>query len=104
MDTKRMITGMMLAMLVILGYNFFISWLWKKNNWTPPGANAPTTQVVEAPAPGTSPSTAPSLTTAPTTIAASGSAMGLRVVSATAPAQSIALGSAAEKDASYALQ
>ena len=28
-----MITGMMLAMVVILGYELFVSWLWKKNNW-----------------------------------------------------------------------
>ena len=38
MDTKRMITGMVLAMAVILGYQMFVTWLWKHNNWKPPGA------------------------------------------------------------------
>ena len=29
-----MITGMIVAMMVILGYKLVIDWLWKKNNWT----------------------------------------------------------------------
>ena len=48
MDTKRMISGMILAMLVIFGYRIFIVWLWKHNNWNAPGGIATTQQVIPA--------------------------------------------------------
>src|SRR5690349_5895067 len=70
MDTKRMLTGMILAMMVILGYKMFIEWLWKKNNWKDP-YQAATTQHV-TPATGqssTTSSTGDSTTTAPSTVA-----------------------------------
>ena len=41
MDTKRMMTGMLLAMMVILGYQLVIAWVFKKNNWKIPGQDAP---------------------------------------------------------------
>src|SRR5437868_1887367 len=106
METKRMITGMVLAMTVILGYNLFVNWLWKRNNWQAP-ADTPATQVANA-TPSTLPvaasTTGPSasITTAPS--ADPGAAAGLRVVSedpGTAPVQ---LGSAADHDKLYAMQ
>ena len=47
MDNKRMITGMIVAMMVILGYKLVIDWLWKKNNWTMPQQQAAATQPIE---------------------------------------------------------
>lgn len=98
-----MITGMILAMTVILSYQLFVSWLWKKNNWKTPGSETATTQV--------STDTAP--TTATTSSRASGSnasstastnpatqPTGIRVIGASTT-QPAMIGSTAAKDPNY---
>jgi hypothetical protein len=92
-ETKRLIVGMALAMAVVLGWQFFVPYLYKKMGWAMPGTNAPTAQ--------TQPSTAPTATTqfagvengsGPTTGPAAG---GLRAVGETGVPRAAAVGSAA---------
>src|SRR4051812_33225565 len=101
MDTKRMITGMILAMTVILSYQLFVSWLWKKNNWKTPGSETATTQVSTDSAPTTASSgaVASNSSTAPSTNPAT-QTIGVRVVGAltTQPAM---IGSTVAKDSNY---
>src|SRR4051812_9473370 len=103
MDTKRMITGMMLAMMVILGYQIFISWLWKKNNWKAPGADTATTQQVSptTATTGESPTVA-SATTAPGNASPTTAPTGIHVVGAS-KIESAAIGSGAINDPTFAM-
>ena len=99
-ETKRLIIGMVLAMAVVIGWQYGIDWLYKYKGWerypsqaatqpAPPPATAPTTQFATT-GPSTGPATSP----------AQG---GLRVV-ATQPAHPITLGSAAHRNPDYALE
>jgi len=105
METKRLIAAMLLALMVVFGYNAFINWLWQKNGWERPGST-PTTQVSStAPATTTESSitTAPSMaTTNPTAEVSTG---GLRAIGAASPStQPVTLGSAKPKDPTYAME
>ncbi len=100
-----MISGMVLAMAVILGYQMFVTWLWKHNNWKPPGADVATTQIsTDAGAPPTTSSDVASgasmigaPTTGPTTQAA-----GVHVVGASS-IQPATIGSLAANDPTYVM-
>jgi YidC/Oxa1 family membrane protein insertase len=101
-ETKRLIVGMALAMAVVVGWQFFVPYLYKKMGWAMPGTNQPSAQ--------TQPATGPSSTTqyagvesgaGPTSGPAAG---GLRVVGETGAPRATAVGSAAVKDSTFALQ
>src|SRR5438874_23259 len=105
MDNKRMITGMIAAMMVILGYKLVIDWLWKKNNWTMPQQQAAATQPISpttGPATTTESTSVASATTGPSTSAPATQANGIRVVGAT-KIEPASIGSTAEKDPTYAI-
>jgi len=94
---------MALAMAVVVGWQFGVTWLYKKQGWQLPSEKTPqvaTTQPVTPattqPSPGAVAATSP--TTSPATTGA------LRVVAETGQPRPVALGSAEEKDKSYALQ
>src|SRR3954471_20460475 len=104
MQNKRMITWMIVAMLVILGYKLLIDWVWRKNNWTMPQQQAAATQPVE-------PTTGAASTTGPTSVASASTAPssapatqagGIRVVGASS-VESASIGSTADKDPTYAM-
>jgi YidC/Oxa1 family membrane protein insertase len=104
MDTRKLITAVLLTFAVVLLFNTTLTWLAKKNGWTtarPPEPPAAATQPATAPAnvPTTS-ETSPGSATGP---AASMSAAGMRIVPATQPAAPIQIGSAAANDPNYRL-
>lgn len=108
MDTKRMITGMLLAMAVVLGYKMFIGWLWTKNNWKLPETDSPSSLIAQdTPSSATSPSTNP--TTSSAAIAAAGATTlpssqpgGMSIVGADVEQPAI-IGSAADHDPNYVM-
>jgi YidC/Oxa1 family membrane protein insertase len=114
---------MMLTLLVVIGYQFFVSWLYQKNNWKVPGQDATTQQVAPATTQTSGESTsqsttAPSypttqtasITTAPTAPATNTSVAvattqsgGMRAVAAK-QAQPISIGSSTANDPNYVMQ
>jgi hypothetical protein len=101
MDTKRMISGMILAMMVIFGYQIFVSWLWKHNNWKVPGSEVSTTQQIS---PTTEPADATSVASASSTPTTEGATQIARAHVVGSPTtQPAMIGSLAEKDATYAM-
>jgi YidC/Oxa1 family membrane protein insertase len=100
MDTKRLITGMLVIFAIVVGWQAFLAYLAKTNNWTlgpatqPSAATVPSSQPDTAHLSATSRSTG--TTTAPTMAAAPPSlpATGLRVmIPTTAPVpQTVTLG------------
>ncbi len=88
MDTKRLIIGMVVIFALVLGWQSFLAYLAKKNNWTLGPATQPTTQAVATSQPSaTGPSEArmpatAGATTAPVLTAATGS-NGLHILTPT---------------------
>src|SRR5205809_4080077 len=101
MDTKRLFLAMALTLVILFGWNAFVSYLYKRQGWTPPTAQTETNV--------STPTTAASgpAATGPTTsaVAAATAPAGLRIGAATAPAATqpanIILGSNRENDPKY---
>src|SRR5690349_12738115 len=102
---------MVLTMSVVFGWTFGVRWLYKKQGWMMPEERqkqeqqAAATQPVGASPGATTQTSSTSPTTGPAGAPATGpaGAGGLRLASSSAPAQSVALGSDAFKDKTYAL-
>jgi len=99
MDTRRLITAVLVTMLLVLGFQLAMRWYADRMGWdlTPkPAAVDSTTQ------PTTAPTTSTAATTGPTTGAAVARAPGgLRAASATQPAPDVVLGSARRNDPTH---
>lgn len=104
-ETKRLIIGMALAMAVVVGWQLFIPYLYKKMGWAMPGTT-PAAQTEPAPATAPAPTQFAAISAGPTTGPAGAAAGGssLQVVGETAAPQPVVLGSNAPKDPNYALQ
>ena len=102
MDTRRLITAVLVTMLVVLGFQLVMRWYADRMGWdlTPkPAAVEPATQPTTAP---TTRFDATTTTTAPTTGAAIASAPGgLRAAPAAQPAPDVVLGSAQRNDPAH---
>ncbi len=116
MDTRRLVTGMVLAMAVVFGWTALMGYLGKKYNWQQPTADsspAATQPDVAAPDGGLEPPTTGAASTgvstatrstgsAPTLVASNPS--GLRPSGTGSPDAVVALGSAVANDPDYPLQ
>ena len=104
MQNKRMITAMIVAFMVIVGYKLFIDWLWQKNHWQMPQPQAAATQPLNptGTASTTEPSSVASATTAPSNAVPTTQASGIRVVGASS-VEPASIGSLADKDPTYAM-
>jgi YidC/Oxa1 family membrane protein insertase len=96
-----MISGMILAMMVIFGYQIFVSWLWKHNNWKVPGSEVSSTQQISPTTEPTETTSVASAASTPTTGAATQTAAANVVGSPTT--QPAMIGSLATKDPTYAM-
>src|SRR4051812_48160549 len=106
MDTKRLVTGMLLAMAIVIGWQQFYVYLAKKNNWKLPGQ---TPEVVNTQSgTGTGPdagTTQPATTqTAVATQIGPAPVVGMRAVESTEVSPSTTIGSAAKEDPTYSVQ
>ncbi len=116
MDTKRLITYMLVVMALIFGWQAFVAWQYQKNpQWRRQGQTAPevalpenveSTQPTIAQQPE-APATPPSIEAAPSSAAPSitppASIGGFRIVSPAENARSVMLGSTVRKDAEFPL-
>lgn len=110
MDTKRMVLGMVLVLVLAIGWQYFIAHEYATHpEWKKPGE---TQQTEQAQTPTTGPTTAPlaavpatlPATTAPAVLQAATSAPGaFRVVAAPGESKPVTLGSATPKDGNYAI-
>ncbi|HWB54431.1 MAG TPA: hypothetical protein VG722_09570, partial [Tepidisphaeraceae bacterium] len=111
METKNLITAICIAMLAVIGWQFFVNYLAEKNHWT---LNQQTTHTTPAtptppatpPAPSSAPSTGPvitSITTQPTPAAAYVLAPSATTAPATQPAI-VSIGSGVRNDPTYAME
>jgi YidC/Oxa1 family membrane protein insertase len=102
-ETKRLIIGMALAMAVVIGWQVFIPFLYRKMGWQMPGTGQPTAATQPAAtAPAATQPLAVEAGPGPTTVPAG---WAMRVEGAADPeSQRVTLGSAAAKDPNYSLQ
>ncbi len=100
MDTRRLVTAVLLTFAVVVAYQMSLTWIAQKKGWAtkpiPPAATQPATQPSDAQS--TTDSAAPSTNSAgPASI----SRAVVRVAPATQPASEIELGSATPNDPNY---
>ena len=96
-------------MAIVLGWQFGVTWLYKKQGWQMPGQQSQQNAASTQPAAGTPTTqfagTATSPTTGPGAVEATAPGTGgLRLVAETSQPQPAVLGSGAERDPNYALQ
>jgi YidC/Oxa1 family membrane protein insertase len=102
-EARRVIVGMALAMAVVIGWQLFVPWLYKRMGWRVPSKEDQVVQTQPATtAPATSPSTQTTLVEAgPTT---GPNAPAPQIILGAAQPTHATLGSAKPRDANYALQ
>ncbi len=109
MDTKRLLTGIVVAMTLVLGWQALVGWLYKTHpEWQRPNQHAATTQpattqTAQDPIEAAEVASAATTSVAGTQPAATRSTAGL-VVASNPAAETIHLGSAAKNDPNYAMQ
>src|SRR5688500_6370442 len=97
---------MALAMSIVLGWQFGVTWLYKKKGWALPGENQPQQTASTQPAAASATTQGAAASSVPATGpgAVEPTAGGMRVVAEAGLPQPAVLGSAVEKDPTYSMQ